>query len=798
MLSELRYACRQLAKTPGFTAIAVVTLAIGIGASTAMFSVLRALVLEPFQYPQSDRIVHVWSNEGQPLSTPDYIDLRDRATSFAEFGAYTPRSSNLGGDHPQTVTSLSATPGVLRTFGVRPQLGRWLEADDEKPGAPAVVVISHRLWLTAFGGDPALVGRTIRVNAAPATVVGIMPASFEFVSPWLRTESCDVWMPLGARRGEGDRGSHWMCAVGRLKAGVTGAAANAEIKAIGTQLAAAYPNTNTHKPFLVRSLKEEMTRWGRSRTWMLFGAVSLLLLVACANVASMLLARSARRQSEFGVRIALGAGRGRIVRLALAESVLLAAGGGLAGVLIAYAGCHWLAATSPVGEARRAAIALDPVVLGFALGASGLTALLAGLPPALAAGRIAVTDLLRSDSRGATGSRTRHRLLRTLIVAQVAIALMLANGAALFSNGYLRLRAANQSLSTDRVLSAEFSVRSSRYESDRARTELWSQIAARAAALPGVTAAGLISKLPLEGGSNMNILVDDQQFDPLAERVLSEVSAITPGYFAAAGIPLLRGRTLEPRDAGSDQIGVVVNRALAEKCWPGKDPLGQVIRPSMANAWFHARVVGVVENVRQWGAESEPRPEMFWTPDHAWGTRVYLLVRSSQPAAALGTAIRREMLALDPDLPASNLRTLATVVDDATQGQRAVMQLVDFFMAVALALVAIGLYGTLSYHVLQRTREIGVRMAIGATRRRIISLVLRQGSHWVLAGAVLGVAGAIGATLGLRSLVYGLTGVDAASLLLACVAIAGATAIACCLPAWRASRVDPIVALRSE
>ncbi len=798
MLSDLRYTIRQLAKSPGFTLVAVLTLAVGIGAATAMFSALQALVVDPFSYSHSEQLVHVWSNDGQPLSQPDFFDVSDRATSFAELGAYSPTPANLGGDRPQAVRSVSCTPGVLRAFGIAPAYGRLFNADDEKPGAAPVAVISDSLWRQSFAADPALVGRTIRINGSNATVVGIMPPEFEFASPWMRTETCQMWVPLQLKRGEGDRGSHWLCTMGRLKPGVSVNTADAEIKAIAAQLKKDYPDTNSQKPFLVRSLKFEMTRYIGERVWMLFGAITLVLLIACANVASMLLARSARRQGEIGVRLSLGATRTQIIRLALTESLVLAVLGGVGGLLIALYGVELLAAIAPVSEARRAAMTLNAGVLGFATGITLLTTLLAGLPPALAAARFSVVDLVRTDSRSATGSRSRNHMLRALVIGQVAIAFLLANGAALLSAGYLRLVAANRSLATEYVLSALLQLRGDRYEKTENRVQFWNQLAERAAALPGVTAAGLTTKLPLEGGSNMWTLVNNEVFDPTAGGRLTEMSAVTPGYFNAAGIALVRGRTLQPGDAGEDAIGVVVNRTLAEKCWPGEDPLGRIIRPSGPQAWFHARVVGVVESVRQWGAETPPNPEIYWTPEHAWGQGVFLVVRSAQPAAQLTPALRRAVAALDPDLPLAELRTLQEVVDDATKGQRAIAGLVDFFMATALGLVAVGLYGTLSYHVLQRTREIGIRLALGASRREIVRLVARQGSAWVLTGVVLGVVGALALTKALQAFVYGMESVDPIALLLAIAAVALAAILACWFPARRATRINPIEALRAE
>ena len=798
MFSDLRFALRSLAKSPGFTFVAAFTLAVGIGGAIAMFSALRVVVVEPFSYPKPGRVVQLWSNEGQPLSTPDYFDIHDQATSFTDLGAYNPQAVNLGGEKPQAVSSVLCTSGVLRAFGVAPAMGRWFAPADEVEGAPPVAIISDSLWRQSFGGDPGLVGRAVRLDGAETTVVGIMPAGFEFASPWMRSDTCQLWRPLQIKRSDGDRGSHWICGVGRLKDGVTFAAANAEIKAIGARLKASYPDTNATKPFFIRTLKEEMNQYISSQVWMLFSAVILVMLVACANVASMLLARSARRQAEFGIRVALGASRGRVLRLVLTESLILALGGSVAGILLAAYGVRILAYVAPITDTRKAAMALDGGVLAFAVAVTVLTALLAGLPPAFASLKLSVGDLMRGDGRSVTGSRTRHNLLRGLVIAQVAVAFALANVAALFSASYMKVLTANEGLATEHVLSAEVNLRGGKYEKTEARTQFTFQLAERTAALPGVAAAGTTSKLPLEGGSNMNILVNDETFDPSAQRTLAEISSITPGYFEAAGIKMLHGRTLKIEDTGEDNIGVVVNRALAEKCWPGQDPIGKVIRPSVPKPWFHARVVGVAESVRQWGPAADPNPEMYWTPDRTWGQRVFLIVRSAHPASQLAPLIRHELASMDPDLPLARIRILKDVVHEATQGQRVVAGLVDAFMAAALGLVAVGLYGTLSYHVLQRTREIGIRLAVGAERRSILRLVFRQGFGWVLLGVAAGAAGSLALTSVLRTLIWGVDPLNPLSLIGGAAAVGAAATLACWLPAWRAARVDPIVALRAD
>jgi predicted permease len=521
---------------------------------------------------------------------------------------------------------------------------------------------------------------------------------------------------------------------------------------------------------------------------MLFGSVILVMLVACANVASMLLARGARRQGEFSIRIALGASRGQVLRLVLTESVLLALASAAAGLVFAQYGVRVLALVAQTTDTRRAAIVIDGGALAFTVCATAVTALLAGLPAALATFRLSVADSSRGDSRGVAGSRTRHALLRGLVVAQVAVAFALANVAALFSASYLKEVSANRALSTDYVLSAEVDLRGSRYEKTDTRVRFAEQLAQRVAALPGVASAGITSKLPLEGGNNMNVLVNDETFDPKVDRTLAELSSVTPGYFAAQGLALMKGRTLDPGDAGDDNIGVVVNKALADKCWPGKDPIGQIIRPSSPKAFYHARVVGVVESVRQWGPKTEPNPEIYWTLDRAWNPTFYLIVPS----------LREVLTSMDRDLPLARVRTLNELVRESTQGDRAVTGTVDLFMAAALGLVAVGLYGTLSYYVLQRTREIGIRMALGAESGGILGLVLRQGLAWVVIGVAAGAVGSVALASVLRSLVWDVDTINPLALLASAAIVALAATAACLLPAWRAARVDPIVALRSE
>lgn len=799
MLTDIRLSLRSLAKARGFAAIAILTLAVGIGATTAIFSALRALALDPFHYPKSEQLVHVWSGDGWPFSPADYLDQKAQTSSFSAFGIYSRGTVNVGRENAQGVFSIACTSDVLRVFGIQPMLGRYFDPADDVKGAPQVAIISYALWQERFAGARDVLGKQLRVNGADVSIVGVMPEGYEFVSPWGRTTEPQIWMPLWLEDQKTQRDSHSFLGVARLKDGVTVGMADADVKTIGKRLTELYPNSNTRKAFLVRSLHFEITRNVGSQVWMLFGAVALVLLVACGNVASMLLARSARRQGEFGVRVALGAKPSHLMKLALTESLLLALAGTALGIALAYGGITVLRAIAPTTDSRKAAMALDLVALAFALGATLFTALLAGLPPALAAMRTSLAGVMRADARGTVGSKSRHRMLRTLIIAQVALAFILANVAVLFSKGYLKIMEDNRLLANDAVLSAQISLRGDRYKDNADRVRFWYSLVERIQALPGVTKVAITSKLPLEGGSNTNALVNDQVYDPTQVRMNVERSSVTDDYFEAMGMRLLRGRNLRPEDRTGDIRGVVVNQALVKKAWPDKEPLGEIMRANQAEKpWFVVRVVGVVEDVKQWGADATVQPEMYTTPEGHWGNSIAVILRASVPTAQIIPLVRQELAKLDGELALRNVRTMREVVSGATQSQRAMAGIVNFFMATALGLVAVGLYGTLSYHVQQRTREIGVRVAIGALKGDIVRLVFAQGSRWVVVGLVIGLAGSIGLSFALKSLVYKMEGLSASPLILATVAVGVAAIVACWLPAWRATRVHPMEALRAD
>ncbi len=800
MFSDLLLSFRNLNKSLGFSIVAILTLAVGIGAVVSLYSALRALVIEPFDYPDSHELVQVWSGNSWPLSPADYLDLHEQSESFESFGVYTPESFNIGAENALAIRGVRGTAGVLPSFGVRPMDGRWIEDGDTIEGAEPVGVISYGLWQRVFGGREDIVGHSMRLNGGSVTIVGVMPAKYEFSGPWIRSDDTDVWLPLSLENDKNRRGSHWLSGVARLKDGRTVEVADAEIKSIGERLSEKYPNTNFRKKFLVRSLHYEMTKDIGEYVWLLFAAVGVILLVACANVASMLLSRGAQRQGEFGVRVALGATKVNLLRLALSESVALCLVGAVLGLFFAYGGVEILKAISPTSTARKEAMVLDAPVLFFALGATIVASLSAGLPPVIVAMKTTVSTILRNDVRGAIGSRSRNYLLRTLVIAQVAMAFVLANCAALFSGSYYELLDENKLISTDRVLSAQITLQGERYQEENDRILAWEELEQKLAALPGVTSAAVTSKLPLEGGNNTNGLVNDEVYDPSQQRIQIEYTSVTEGYFDTLGIKLLQGRTLNKTDISTEDgaRGVVVNRTMVERAWPDKNPLGEVIRANVeSDPWYRATVVGVVEDVRQWGASQDVQAEMFTMPKGHWGRRIYVMIRSSQPAGSLIPMLREVVDGVDPELALENVRTLDQVVGDATEGERTMAGMVNSFMAIALGLVAVGLYGTLSYTILLRTREIGVRRALGASDGEISRLVFRQGAIWVGIGLTIGLGGAFALTTVLEAMVYGMEGMSVMPLLLAVCVITVAAAAACWFPARKASRLDPLVALNS-
>ena len=814
IIRDLRFAFRILRKNPGFTALVVLTLGLGIGVVSTFFGLFDALVIHPYPYPDADRVVYLWSNIDssrhlqQPLSFPDFEDIREQCDSFTDFGAFSRSMFSLGLESPVTVCGIYCTPGVLRTFGMQTFLGRLIEEADDKTGAPPVAVISHSMWKRVFGEDPQTVGKTVRIDGRATTVVGVLPPDFEYQPPWHQGEDIDLWIPLSHimtirepwRRLS--RISHWLLCVGRLRNGVTFEEANAGIKTIGARLSAQYPDSNLHKPFQLKSLWRQATEKTASSGVLLLGTVVLLLLVACANVAGILLARGAGRQGEFGARLALGGTRSDIFRLLLCESLLLALAGCIVGIILAKWGLMLMQYVIPstlIIAKRREALELNSLLLAFSLGLSVLSGLISGLAPAFSAARTPVAEILKGDGRSQTASLLRHRFLRRLVAVQIAVTMVMGSGAILLAASYFNVLDDNLTLNTDQVITASFSLSDDRYTNASVQNNFLKDLFDQVRSLPGVVNVAVTSKLPLTGHQNFGFLVDNEQYDPLIKRPLADRSYITFEYFAAMGISLICGRLLGPEDGGTEVQGVVINQTMANMCWPGQDPIGKTIRSNSADPWFRATVVGVVTDVRQRDAEYPVGCEIYFL--HAFygdPDRMALVVKTSGDARWLIPSLRQTVSGLDPDLALYNVRTMKELLAKTTGERRLLTQLVVMFMAFTLSLTMVGVYGTFSNILLQRRREVGIRLALGAMRRDIMKYVFRQAAAWVVMGLAAGLLLMVILSFFIQSAFFGVSPLNPLFLLLGLVAVGASAGAACFFPACRAIRLDPMEALRCD
>ncbi len=808
LLHDLMLAGRRILRRPGFALIVVITLAVGIGPNVAIFSVIKAMVLEPLPYPEPDRLVQVWttpigSSWQQPFSYPDYLDIRDESSCFEAFGVISPRSYNIGDGEPIRVEGFMATAGVLHAYGVEPSLGRFFTRAEVETDS-RLVILSDKLWRERFSADPDIIGATATINGEAHVVVGVMPAGAEFLSPWSRAGDIKLWTPLEIPpffAGPEGRGRNWLLAIGRLKTGVEPEVAEAELKSIAAVLQQQYPESNASRTVWINPFLRQIVGGMSGQLLVLLGAVGLVLLIAVANVASLLLARGAGRQQEMAIVASLGACRTRIFSQQLMESLVLSLMGGAAGLLLGTWSISFLRSVIPASVPRSGGIALDSGVILFVLILAPLVGLAAGLIPALTASRTSIMGNIRQSSGTITGSIARNRTLRVLVVAQLAVVFLLTNGAVLLIKSYQNVLVSPQVFDTDEVLTANISVAGGEGdpEADQARVEFWESILERCAALPGVERAAVTTKLPIEGGSyNGSVLVEGESYDPERQTKLIERSFVSPGYFEAMGIPLLAGRAMDSNEGTDAERVAVVNRAFVDHYWPNQNALGQRIRQDAEHSEWSAVVVGVVENVRQWGAEYRPLPEIYQPyyiypePDSK------LIVRGSGEVTKLVPAIRRQVLDLDANQPISDVRTMEQVLSGATRGRQFLLLLVSLFAVIAVLLAAAGVYGIMSHNVAQRTREIGIRVAFGAIPSDLVSMVLRQAVSLAAFGLVLGsVLFALSVGV-ISNQLYGVTSISAVPLAVGALILLAVALVASVIPALRVVRFDPNRALHGD
>lgn len=813
LLQDVRYGWRTLLKTPGFTLVALLTLALGIGANTALFSVINAVLLRPLPFAQPERLVAVRSTDertgtnGFPSSWPDFADWRAQQTTFDGLAAYSNRSFTLTGmGEAARLNGALITSNLFTLLGAAPQVGRHFTPAEEQPGAHAVI-LSHSLWQSRFNGDPQIAGRTLLLGGINYTIVGVMPQGFRFP---VTGEAAELWISAGVE-GEGrvprfvQRGNHWIDVLGRLKPGVTLAQAQADMHRINEQLIKQYPDTNNSIGIKTLPLMKFVVGDVSAALWTLFAAVGCVLLIACANVANLALARAATRQREIAVRAALGAQRGRVLRQLLTESLLLALGGGLLGMLLALWGTEALLKLVPAGLPRIAETTLDWRVLGFTLLVSLLTGVLFGLAPAWQMGqtvKTGLTEALKDGSRGAGDSVSGGRLRNTLVVVQVSLAFCLLLAAGLLLNSFWRLQQVKPGFDPHNLLSFRLRLPDARYHEPQQISDFYARLTERLKALPGVTEAAATMTMPLSGSNaDVGLAIEGEPSDPNRPFPYdTNLRIVQAGYFRTLGIELLQGRDFDIRDKRGATDTVIINETLARRNFPNQNPIGRRIQPSIGDdsgmPW--RQIIGVVRDVRHASLGEASGPECYLAHAQVAQPGMGLVIRTTNDPHALIAAVRNEVRALDAELPIFAIKTFEEYLYESAAQPRFTTLLLSLFGVVALLLTAIGLYGVLAYGVTQRTREIGVRLALGAQPRDVVKLVLKRGLTLVLIGVGLGTGASLLLTKLLKDFLYEVSATDPLTFAAIAVLLLSVALFACLMPARRATKVDPLVALRYE
>jgi putative ABC transport system permease protein len=807
---DLRYGARMLMKNPGFSLIAALTLTLGVGANTAIFSVINGVLLKPLPYAEPGRLVAVWEvrHDGRrgAVSYPNFADWRAQNQVFERIALYRDSAMALtGGGEPANLRAVITTPDLFPLLNARPQLGRGFLPEEEKAGS-RVVVLGDGAWRKYFGADPNLVGKQIKLNGRDFSVVGVMPAGFNFP---VEAEQTDMWVSAAISSERDDpkeksmneqRGAHIYDSIARLKPGVTLAAAQTDLEAVMGRLRAQYPDDVVGDHTAMLPYLTDLVGNVERALLVLFAAVGVVLLIACANVASLLLARAIGRQREIAVRAALGASWGRIVRQLLTESLLLAAVGGTAGLLLATWGVDLLKALSPADLPRMQGVRLDGRVLVFTLLVSLLTGLLFGLIPALRAARADLNEALKEGGRGGEGLR-RNRLRSALVVAEVASAMTLLVGAGLLINSFVRLQRVNMGFDPHQVLTLRVELPEARYREGRQIINFNQEFLRRVERLPGVRSAAMVFKPPLGGGNPSNTFEVEGRPPDKSNRLSAGLRVSTPGYFHTLGIPFVDGRDFGERDEEKSAPVVIINETLAARYFPNQNPIGKHLRPDIAigpGAPPWREIVGVVSAVRHGGPGKEPAPEFFLPHTQMPFFTPTTVVRVAGDPLAMVGAVRNEVRAMDRELPIDSVKTLDQYLTESVAQPRFNTLLLALFAGVAMTLTAVGLYGVMAFSVTARTREIGVRVALGARGPDVLRLVISQGMKLTLIGVAIGMVAALALTRLMAGLLFGVTPTDPATFALIALPLVGVAMLACYIPARRATKVDPMIALRCE
>jgi putative ABC transport system permease protein len=796
---DLRHSARMLMKKPGFTLIVILTLALGVGANTAIFSVVNAVLLRPLPYQNPDRLVRLWESNtkrGLPegaASAPNFEDWRKRNQVFEQLAAQETTTYNLtGGGEPERVAAANVTANLFPTLGVSPALGRNFLPEEEQGGGGQVALLSYGLWQRRFGADPKLIGRSIQLNGAAYTVVGVMPDGFQF------PQGIALWTPLvldpAVFPWRADRSNHNLSVIGRLKPGVSLAEAQAAMDTLTRQLEQEYPASNAGWGARLRTfydwlLPEELRR----AFWVLLGAVGFMLLIVCANVANLLLARATSRRREVAIRSALGASRARLMRQFFTESMLLALLGGVAGLLFAWWGMDLLVTSLPQNVPRLNDVRLDSRVLGFTLSISMLASVIFGLAPALQASRANLSASFK-EGGGATGG-ARRRMRHALVVVEIALAVTLLIGAGLLAQSFVRLGRVAFGFDSENLLAMQTALPVAQYREKNQQAAFYRQALERIRVLPGVVGASAVI-WPALGGGNwaMEVTIEGRP-EAKSAALSASARAVMPNFFGTMRIPILRGRDFTEQD-DENSTSIIISDAMARRFWPNEDPIGKRFRPGVFNSWM--TVVGVVGDVRDIRPDQEPAPAFYFSAPYLDFRAVTILVRGAGNPESLTASVRAEIAAMDRNLPVYNIRTMSAILSRATDQPRFQATLLGLFALVALILATMGVYGVMSYAVTQRAPEIGVRMALGAQRRDVLKLILGGGMAVALSGVTIGLLASIALTRLLKSLLFGVSATDPLTFGLIALLLILAALLACWIPARRATKVDPIIALRYE
>jgi len=815
-MNDFRFALRQLLKNPGFTAVAVLTLALGIGANTAIFSVVNAVLLKALPFRQPDNLVMLWTDNPAlglgfselPPAPVDLPEWRQQAKSFDQIAAMRPRPADLAGHgDPERVGGVQITANFHAMLGVTPEQGRGFTAEEERPGSDRVAIISHGLWQRKFGAESDVIGRFITVNQERREIVGIMPPGFHFPrgsempAAYGLMKGTDVWLPFAEDAAYWQRdNAREFIALGRIKDGISLGQAQSEMNVIALRQATESPLNHEGWTIHLRPLARQVAGKTSTLLWVLLGAVGFVLLIACANLANLLLSRSTARQKEIAVRAALGAGRGRIVRQLLTENLLLSAFGGVLGLALGSIGIQAILALAPPNIARLDETALDGRVFLFTALVSLASGVLFGLAPAWRASRVDLSRVLNAAGRsGSAGGRQRAHGL--LVISEVALAVVLLTGAGLLLRSFTRLQAVDLGFQPQRVAAFDIGLHGGRYDSGERQRQFYREAVERLGKLPGMRSAAAISSLPLGGPEQAQMLYVEGQPLPTAENSLNaETRVVTPGYFETMGVALLRGRDFTWQDTANQPLVCVVNESTVRDFFGGTDAVGRRIKlggTDDSSPWL--TVVGAVRDVRSSTPETKPRPQVYRPLEQATQNEMTVVVRAgTMPDNILEGVIRAEMKAMDAFLPLANFRAMERLVSDAMARPRFSSLLLGLFAVTALALTAVGLYGVVAYAATQRTREIGIRMALGATTRSVLGLILRQGMTPAVVGLALGLVGSLALMRLLASQLYEVKAADPVTFIGVAVFLLSVAWLACWLPARRAARVDPMVALRNE